>query len=170
MQRDLIFTRVAAQTPLEQRSLAERGGYYQVAWQIFKFFPWGIGPGNYTIAAAVIPAAQKILRTVTPNSSVVNFKTLKTLPAYVFQPVNNAFALAAVESGWLGALFYLALWLFFIFNLIKQSNWRFGLALGLPILIILNTDHWAWSLHCGWLLTCWLWSLVVTMENKKAEF
>ena len=132
---DLGHSRLTGQARLEQKSLTERQDGYRQAWPIIKNKPWGVGLGNYT-------------GFLSQQAEVVG-------PAWLYQPVHNAFVLAISEIGWLGSV-WLLVGLLALIALTKQHK-----AIIWPIMIaviwLILLDHWWWSLHSG---LVWFWLLV----------
>jgi len=133
--KPILAGRVSGTGRLEAQSTTERLSGYAEAMKLFKknYF-WGVGLGNYTLAAYNLHPGR---------------------PAWDYQPVHNAFVLALVELGAVGFLF-----LFFIAkNLIwrasahSRARFHFNTILHNPFLLAflpaLLLDHYFWSLWAG---------------------
>ncbi|MCX6779311.1 MAG: O-antigen ligase family protein [Candidatus Magasanikbacteria bacterium] len=134
----LVFGRVTGEGRLEAQSNMERLSGYNEAAQLFKknIF-WGVGLGNYTLAA---------------HNQVDDSKG-----AWDYQPVHNVLILALVELGVIGFLI--------LFWLIRSFNYKGGW-MWLAFLPILFLDHYLWSSWAGWLLICILFlSFIKTKTN-----
>lgn len=91
----LVTTRASIQSVSEIRSIEERVGGYNEAWQIFKKHSLvGVGAGNYTVAL---------------------YQTNPNLDGWVYQPVHNVVVLFVVEEGVVG----MVLFLFVILSLVR---------------------------------------------------
>lgn len=145
---DLVFARTGTESRLEQKSINERISYYSQAKQLFVAQPlFGVGLGNY------VPALIKI----NPRQ-----------PSWYYQPVHNAFVLAAVEVGALGVFVVL-----FIIAIIGK---RVGvrklidnplMPMWLMIAMLGLFDHWLWSLHVGLVFTGLLWGISVRLLQEN---
>jgi len=134
----LVFARLGAALPLEQKSLTERGVYLGQAEGLIKNQPWfGVGLGNYTKALA----DQKGLSNPTVNE----------------QPVHDVFLLLWSESGLFALLSFLA----FVFFLIKKDRREpFAWAILGALLILMLFDHWLFSLPFGVLILFFVFGLI----------
>ena len=135
---DLGHSRLTGQTRLEQKSLIERQDGYRQAWLVLKNHPLGVGLGNYT-------------GFLSQQSAVVG-------PAWLYQPVHNAFVLAVSEIGWLAGGWLLVGLLVLIVAVGKHRLIVWPLATA--IIWLMSLDHWWWSLHSGLI---WLWLLVAIL-------
>jgi len=126
-----ITTRLEGQSRLEQKSIEERFGGYQMFYQILSKYPlFGTGPGAYTLALA---------------------KEQPDLPAWSYQPVHNSFILFLAETGIISSL---VLFLFILSFFKNRQVFRIKqLTFVLPMIIFIFTlslfDHYLWSLWPG---------------------
>lgn len=129
--RDLIMTRIQAETRLEQVSINERSSQAFSALEVIRKNPiFGVGAGNYV----------KYLQ----NESNLNNES--DLDSKFIQPVHNSFILVWAETG-LFAFLSLLLFLFFV---IKEGRRQtFSLAVVVSLLILMLFEHWFISLPFG---------------------
>ena len=123
--KDLIGSRLTADSRLEQISLTERTSQVFSAKNVIKKNPiFGIGAGNY-----------------------VNFveKEFDAKNDFV-QPVHNSYLLLWAESGILSLL---ALLLFFYFLIRDGRRQTFSLAVIVALLLLMIFEHWFFSLPFG---------------------
>lgn len=112
---------------LEQKSIDERGLYFQQGKEVIKHNSLiGVGAGNYI----------RFLKKENPNN-----------PAWTYQPVHNVFMLIWAELGIAGLLAFMVLYGTIIIRAYKNSPLGFCLLLALLPAMLL--DHWLWSLHFG---------------------
>jgi len=147
--QNLVETRssvsLLASGRLENKSNIARLESYKNSWQLIKNnWLMGVGAGNYTLA--------------------LKNKLAENLASYDYQPAHNVFLLVWAETGIVGLLFFIILFLYLLI-----SNFKFLISNQCPIfnnpiinigiiiflLIIIIFDHWLWSLHFG-ILFFWL--------------
>ncbi|MEK9182910.1 MAG: O-antigen ligase family protein [Patescibacteria group bacterium] len=121
----LLKGRLTGVGRLEAQAIEERAGGYGEAWQVFKRYPFfGVGLGNYTLAA---------------HNEVDALR-----PAWGYQPIHNVFLLILAESGVAG-IFIILFFCYFI-------GARFHRKI-LPLLslffILAIFDHYLWTLYVG---------------------
>ena len=132
--QELITTRLAVETRLEEKSIIERGTYLAQSLETIKYHVWlGVGSGNYTLALK--------------DQALARGQTIA--PIWNYQPVHNAFLLLFAESGLLVALAFSGLLLYL---LIKKRHSGIRVALLLALIILMLFDHWLLSLPFGILL------------------
>jgi len=131
--KDLINSRIEQQDRLEQKSINERAFLNQQSYQIIKN-NWlsGVGLGNYIL---------HVYKNINSN-----------LNTWEYQPVHNVYLLILSELGILGLLSYLSIFIYTIFNKIKQKNYLFILAI-FAILIINFFDHYFWTSWSGLIIS-----------------
>lgn len=123
--RELVFTRLNADTRLERISLTERQDYLAEAGEIIKKNPlFGVGIGNY-------------ITTVEINNQVDKRYS---------QPVHNTFLLMFAESGIFAFLFLI---LFIVFLSKDDRRQTFSLPIIISLIILMMFDHWLFSLPFG---------------------
>lgn len=135
---DLGHSRLTVQARLEQKSLVERQDGYRQAWSVIKNHPMGVGLGNYT-------------GFLSQQSAIVG-------PAWLYQPVHNAFVLAISEIGWLGCSWLLAGLLALV--VLARRHRLVVWPLAVAVIWLMSLDHWWWSLHSGLI---WFWLLVAIL-------
>ncbi len=141
------IARLHSRGRLELKSWHERAELTkQSLFLIKKHFWTGVGLGNYTLAVyGQINARQ---------------------PSWYYQPAHNVFLLVWAETGLFGFLFFSALF-FYLFSRAykKWLDQPEGLFIFLPLLtaliIMLNFDHWWWSLHFGVLFFWFILGLAI---------
>lgn len=129
------FTRFQPAARLEAKSIAERGGEYPLWDDVAREnVVTGVGPGNYTVALAVLYPGQNV---------------------YAYQPIHNAFLLFLAETGLVG--------LFAAARLVRDASrafrpWKptfphaFALSLLAALAVLAGLDHYLWSLWPGLVL------------------
>ncbi len=123
--RELVLTRLSADTRLEIISLTERQDYLTEAAVIIKKNPlFGAGTGNY-------------IRIVEEARGVDDYRN---------QPVHNTFLLMFAESGVFAFLFLI---LFLVFLSKDDKRQTLSLPVILALIIIMMFDHWLFSLPFG---------------------
>ncbi|MFH1773040.1 MAG: O-antigen ligase family protein [Patescibacteria group bacterium] len=164
--QNLVIARISNSDRLEIKSTTERLVSYQNSWEVIKqnWFT-GVGIGNYVL----------ILR----NKNFINQAN------YNYQPAHNTFLLICAEVGIIGVIFFIGILIHLIIlnffrllnlnqsqdsdeyrenfqylifkNKIKDFNIEclFNLMILFSLIILLNFDHWWWSLHFG-ILFFWL--------------
>jgi len=127
--KDLIYSRVLQEDRLELKSISERSILNNQAYKLLEN-NWvsGVGLGNY------IP---HIYENINSKLDVCDY-----------QPVHNVYLLILSELGIWGLICYLLIFIYAIFNKIKQKNYLFILPI-LIILIINFFDHYFWTSHSG---------------------
>ncbi len=125
--QELITTRVAVETRLEQKSIRDRYEYMAEAGGLMKHnFLGGVGIGNYHTALSLSDNHQK--------------------PAWEYQPVHNVFLLLCAQSG----IFALLSFLIFGAFLIKYGRReKFAFAIVAALFVLMMLDHWLLSLPFG---------------------
>ncbi len=125
--RELVATRLNADTRLEQKSITERVSYFSEAGKLLQNNSLtGVGVGNYSLDLASLDNNKK--------------------PAWDYQPVHNSFLLFLVENG----VFAFSAFLVFIFFLIKnEKKETFALPVIAALFILMMLDHWLISLPFG---------------------
>lgn len=125
--KDLVSTRIAVETRLEQKSINDRYTYLLDAKKLLSDnYLKGVGIGNYHTTLA----------------SVDNYKKA----VWDYQPVHNFFLLLCSEAGILACLAFLT----FLFFLIKRGRREdFSLAIITVLLVLMMLDHWLLSLPFG---------------------
>jgi O-antigen ligase len=149
---DLLSTRLVEETSLEVKSNTERIESLDDAKNLIKnYWLFGVGVGNYTLALS---------------------QDKPGLPSYIYQPAHNTLLLIWAEVGIFGLIFFIAL--LCVIRLRRTSvlcKNNFGvetyssLAIVFALFVMLQFDHWWWSLHFGVLL---LW-LTLGLLFQKVE-
>jgi len=138
----LVYTRVAASSPSEHRSVVERvagaGEAAGISQQSFSSFWFGVGAGNYTLSAFALHPAY---------------------PGWAYQPVHSVPLLILVELGIVGsALLLLCAILFLryvsmIVSFDEKKKQALLLLFFAPIVLLLLFDHYLFSSYVGLLFT-----------------
>ncbi len=139
--QNLIITRVKAEGRLEVKSTTERLMWLKGSWWLIKQ-NWlaGVGIGNYGLGIRKY------------ESKIIN-----NAPAWRYQPVHNVFFLVWGETGIIGLIFFIGIIIYLIILNLKifrqnhenQISVILNLSILLALIILLNFDHWLWSLHFG---------------------
>jgi len=135
--QNLIIVRARGEGRLEAKSTEERIILFKQARQLIKQ-SWltGVGVGNYTLA--------------------IHNRIFVNQASYSYQPAHNTFFLVWAETGIIGLIFFACIIIYLIIlNLKNQITNILNLALLSALVILLNFDHWLWSLHFG-VLFFWL--------------
>jgi O-antigen ligase len=124
-----ILGRVSIDGRLENKSITERAGYNQEAWQIIKkYWLFGTGIKNYGLAV---------------YNEIDNGKS-----AYAYQPVHNVFLLVWAEVGIFGLICFFAFLLFCFLTLWQRKTFEIMPVL-IAMIVMMFFDHWIWSLAFG---------------------
>jgi O-antigen ligase len=132
--KNIFFVRFNSSARLEIKSQTQRVQLLEQSFSLLKkHFLFGTGIGNYTLA---------VFRQINSHA-----------PSWWYQPVHNTFLLVWVEVGLFGFLFFIALLFYLGFRKYKNKN-RFNYSFAfwpllIALIIMLNFDHWWWSLHFG---------------------
>lgn len=139
---EAMFTRVQSQARLETKSIEERAGEYDSWFSVVKINPLtGVGMGNYTLGLAQLNPDQ---------------------PAYVYQPMHNAFLLMVGEIGLIG-LMILGWWFWQVFKSAKLTS---GMWCGLVALVpLVLFDHYLWSSWSGLAIGAFFMAVFVRMNQ-----
>jgi O-antigen ligase len=140
---NLFQTRMSLSSRLENISYAERVSSINDAEKIVKDnILFGTGIGNYPLELS---------------------KNINNRLGWFYQPVHNTFLLVLSEIGIFGFLFWLVLIFYLLFKFFKDKDY---LALGVlaSLIVIMQFDHWLWSLHFGVLF--W-WFVLGTLLTRK---
>lgn len=125
--RELVTTRLEANTRLEQVSIYERHQYMIEASELLRHnFISGVGIGNYQVASSLADGHKK--------------------SAWEHQPVHNVFLLLFVQSGIFALISFL---LFGVFLLKYGRREKFAFAIVAAIVVLMMFDHWLLSLPFG---------------------
>ena len=132
--KNIVFVRFNSSARLEIKSQTQRAQLLEQSFSLLKkHFLFGAGIGNYTLAV---------------------FKQINSqAPSWWYQPVHNTFLLVWAETGLFGFLFFISLLFYLGFRKYKnKSRFNYSFAfwpLLIALIIMLNFDHWWWSLHFG---------------------
>lgn len=123
--KELVFTRINANSRLEQISITERKEYATAALAVIKNNPLlGVGKGNY----------------------ITEVRSQQYVTSYPQQPVHNTFLLIFAESGLFAFLSLVAILLLLA---ISKKAQTFSLPIIIALFIIMMFDHWLLSLPFG---------------------
>lgn len=123
----LFTARLNLSDKLENTSVSERVGQYSDVAGLFHKHPFlGVGPGAYTLAL---------------------YRADPYLHGYSYQPVHNIYVLILTEWGILGALVWLAIFIWLI-SLVRALHPEFLPLVMMPFIIGVF-DHYWWSLYAG---------------------
>ena len=140
----LVNTRLGGAARLERQSNIERINLLEEAKNIIhKNLFLGAGAGNYILA----------LHESDPNR-----------PSYTYSPVHNTLLLIWAELGLLGLVSFIAL-LVYAFWWNWQRRQFINATIILAMFILMNFDHWWWSLHFGILFFYLILGLVLREKN-----
>ncbi|MBI4812466.1 O-antigen ligase family protein [Candidatus Falkowbacteria bacterium] len=155
---DLVLTRLSRDTRLEIKSNTERINSYKDGWRVIKEnWLFGAGIGNYTKYNA------------------------NKFP----QPSHNVFLLIWAETGALGIIGFVGLFIYLIIkNCLKIKNLKFKInnnnnsnnsifyktSLFSALLVVLFIDHWLWSLHFGILFFWFVLGLIAVDFKEKRHY
>ncbi len=126
---------VARIVMVDPSSILERLRYFEIAWDMFKAHPFGVGAGNFT----------HLMQTFDPVR----------IEPWLLQPVHNIFVLVLAELGVFGLLSYIAVFASYFRMFIKRTGLKFKSVrfLLLSLLIVVLTvgmfDHYFVSLSQG---------------------
>lgn len=129
------FTRFQPAARLEAKSIAERSGEYPLWDDVARVNAvTGVGPGNYTVALAVLYPGQDV---------------------HAYQPIHNAFLLFLAETGLVGLLAAARL----VRDAVRAFRpWKptsaaaFAVSIVCALVVFAGLDHYLWSLWPGLVL------------------
>lgn len=141
--QNLIFVRLAAKDRLEVKSNNERILSLKEGWSLVKE-RWGRGwgLGNYTLA----------VRDKNPQYS-----------NWDYQPVHNVFMLVWAELGIIGLSVFIGILSLSVIVNIKSlrvtggGRYALNLSMIISVILMMQFDHWWWSLHSG---TLFFWTML----------
>ena len=143
-----------AHISLKEPAVTYRFRYNEVAFEIIKNHPLGIGIGNQVIYSVKNQLYQKF--------------DMRAL--WAWQPVHNIYLLMASEIGVLGLLAFLSFVFILVFQVLRNFSLEAITALSLlGVLLLLGlTDHFLWTLQPGRIML-WLVIGFVLGLNKKTN-
>lgn len=146
----IVLTRIKSETRLEIKSNQERTAGYQEAWQIIKkYWPTGVGIGNYTV--------------YTKSQPVHNLYVLVAAELGIFGLLLFLALLLLNLRGWTSSNLEGSL---LEGSLLEGSLLFEGF---LPFFVLTLFDHYFWSLHFGILLFWLFLALLISCGKPKRE-
>jgi O-antigen ligase len=148
----LVLARFDRSVYTENISLDERIIYLAQAKELINHhWLWGAGLGNYAVAC-----------------STAQFQNCRAgLPAWSYQPVHNVFLLVWAEIGIGGLLFFSGLFVYAFVKFWKNKKYE-EFILFFTLIILMQFDHWLWSLHFG-VIFFWFISGIALREELSSD-
>lgn len=141
----------------DSSALQERTAYLSASFQMLKAHPFGVGLGGFTLLMQY-------------------FSVDKFMP-WIFQPVHNVFMMVANETGILGGVVFLGIFIVLFLSLIdakkrvrSESERQYGavlIALLFAIMTISLFDHYFFTLYSGQVLLFFYVALASSFVSKS---
>jgi len=141
----------------DKSSLAERALYLDISATMLFHQPFGVGLGSFT-------------------TRMQNYTSQKLLP-WLYQPVHNIFLLVFNETGLLGGLIFLSMFLFLFYRLFvffkseKSGQRKKQLAILISLLTVIFVigffDHYFFSLYAGQAMMFFVWGVVGSFLHEE---